>query len=104
MSRVSKLVVAAAVAIAGLASPALAQSFDPDVGTGNVVSLDPAPSPVRNQTTAMRRPDHSKLAMHRSGVYDFAMVMDPLSNGISFGPALTGGGSRGYNEALLRDF
>jgi hypothetical protein len=38
MSIKSKLVVATAVAMLGLASPAFAQSFDSDFGTGNSVS------------------------------------------------------------------
>ena len=38
MTNISKLAAIAAVAISAIASPAFAQSFDPEVGSGNVLS------------------------------------------------------------------
>jgi hypothetical protein len=84
MFKISKLIVAAAIAIAGLA-PALARS------------------PTHNQTTAMHHAQHPN-ATQRSGFYDFATVPPPGADAIPIDPALTGGGSRGYNDNLLKDY
>lgn len=49
------------IAVAGIASPALAQSWDPDNGTGNIVTV--SNGAAQHQATA-----------HRSGRSSFAMV------------------------------
>jgi hypothetical protein len=72
------------------ATPALAQSFDPDNGTGNVVSLSNKSTAPRNDMTAPRQ----------SGLHSFAMVPGPGPAFNSNSPAATGGGSLGYNEML----
>jgi hypothetical protein len=58
----SKLVLIATVAAMGIATPALAQSFDPDAGTGNVLSYSYAPT------------RHEQVAVNRNGLHAFAMV------------------------------
>ena len=50
------------IAVAGIASPALAQSWDPDNGTGNIVT-------VSNGVAAQQQ-----ATGHRSGRSSFAMV------------------------------
>lgn len=49
------------IAVAGIASPALAQSWDPDNGTGNIVTV--SNGAAQQQATG-----------HRSGRSSFAMV------------------------------
>jgi hypothetical protein len=51
------------IAVAGIASPALAQSWDPDNGTGNIVT-------VFNGAAAQ----HEQATGHRSGRSAFALV------------------------------
>jgi hypothetical protein len=75
------------------ATPAFAQSFDPDNGTGNVL-------PFSHKSTA---PQNNKTAVRQSGLHAFAMVPGPGSAFNSNSPAATGGGSLGYNE-MLRNF
>jgi len=75
------------VAKMAFVSPAFAQSFDPELGTGNVLMLN-------NQATV----PHKQAAVRRSGIDAFAMV--PRVQGASEDPANTGGGSIGYNENL----
>jgi hypothetical protein len=106
MSLISRLAVVAAVATIGIAGPAFAQSFDPDVGTGNIVpfsvgpaSVQPTVHPMRAATRTVR---HRGAAARRSGFNAFAMV--PAAGvGSAFSPAATGGGSVGYNENLRTD-
>ena len=44
-------------------APALAQSFDPDNGTGNLLTFSPSTAP-----------QNEKVAAGRSGLHSFAMV------------------------------
>jgi|SRR5579864_3260755 len=104
MIRISRLALIA-VAAAGIASPALAQSFDPDVGTGNIVPFSVGPaiaSPVQHKTVAVRKVRRHAVAARQSGLNAFAMVPGGAGGG-AFTPAATGGGSVGYNENLHRD-
>ena len=103
MSRFSKLVLVAAVTVAGLASPAFAQSFDPEVGTGNVLSFSYTPSATQNQKMAAPHTAHA-VAMRRNGLHAFAMASAPFAAANPFDPALTGRGSRGYNDNLRNDY
>ena len=73
-----------------LAAPAFAQSFDPDAGTGNALPFAYTPA---------ARQDH-KIAARQSGLHAFAMVPGPGAAFNPNSPALTGGGSLGYNEML----
>jgi hypothetical protein len=70
-------------------SPVFAQSFDPEIGTGNVLMLN-------NQATV----PHKQAAVRRSGIDAFAMAPRVQAGVASEDPANTGGGSIGYNEIL----
>ncbi|MGA7390281.1 MAG: hypothetical protein WA322_04805 [Pseudolabrys sp.] len=76
------------------ATPAFAQSFDPDTGTGNVLTF---------ARTSVAAPQNEKIAGGRRGLHSFAMVPEPRSAFNSESPQATGGGSLGYNE-MLRNF
>jgi len=101
MTIISRLALLAAIAAAGIASPALAQSFDPEAGSGNVVPFSYAPIPAQNDTAAVRQ-SRGKIAARLNGLHAFAMVPRSAAQGNANDPALTGGGSAGYNEMLLR--
>jgi len=75
------------------ATPTIAQSFDPDNGTGNVLSL------LHKSTV----PGNVVAAVRQSGLHSFAMAPGHGAAFNSNSPAATGGGSLGYNE-LLRTF
>ena len=100
MTTISKLALVAAIAAAGIASPALAQSFDPDAGTGNVLAFSYAPMGAPNDTVAARQTNHGKIARRQNGLHAFAMVPGGAASGDANDPALTGGGSIGYNQTL----
>jgi hypothetical protein len=59
-----KLIAIVALTASVMATPALAQSFDPDVGTGNVLSF-------RNDQTAQQ---NDKIAARHRGLDAFAKV------------------------------
>ena len=102
MTTISKLALIAAIAAAGVASPAWAQSFDPEAGSGNVLSFSYGPIAAQNDTVAVRHANPGKVAARRNGLHAFAMVPRGSADGNSNDPALTGGGSAGYNEMLQR--
>jgi hypothetical protein len=79
--------------LTAFATPAFAQSFDPDNGTGNVLSFSHKATVSRNVISAVRQ----------SGLHSFAMVPGHDAAFNSDSPADTGGGSLGYNE-LLRTY
>jgi hypothetical protein len=87
----SKLAIAAAAAIC-FASPALAQSFDPEAGSGNVVA----------QNGGQTAPQAGQVAVYRSGLQAYAMVPRQAASTTWTDPALNGGGSAGYNEMILK--
>ena len=88
-----KLVMIVAIAASIMATPAFAQSFNKDFGTGNVLPFNyGANSSVQT----------GKIAGRQSGLDAYAMV--PGTAGTvtdSNRPADTGGGSEGYNQELL---
>ncbi len=92
MINTSKLALIAAIAIMGIASPALAQSFDPEIGTGNVAANVTASAPQQSYSSG-----------HRSGLNAYAMVPATSAPAAATDPATTGGGSIGYNE-MLRNY
>ena len=94
MTNKSKLILIAAVASLGIASPAFAQSFDPEAGTGNVLALGAA-SPASG---------HERIAVRRSGLEAYAMIPRTQSDPSVDNPALTGGGNLGYNDHLRKDY
>jgi hypothetical protein len=102
MTTISKLALIAAIAAAGIASPALAQSFDPEAGSGNVVPFSYAPVAAQSDTVAVRQSSRGKIAARQNGLHAFAMVPRSSADGNANDPALTGGGSTGYNEMLQR--
>lgn len=83
-----KTYLAALAVLTVIATPALAQSVDPEFGTGNVVPF--RSEPAARQATTFRQ----------DGLHAQAMVPRgrPAFNPNS--PASTGGGSLGYNEML----
>jgi hypothetical protein len=91
----SKLAIAAIAALC-IAVPARAQSFSPETGSGNVVAGN------GGQTTAPA----GHVAAHRSGLHAYALVPRQPATGAANGalgdPAITGGGSAGYNESLTK--
>ena len=89
MTILSKFALAAGLAAIAVASPVFAQSFDPDLGTGNL-------APFQYATTAT---PHAGTVRSR-GIDAFAMVPRAESSLDPSDPALTGGGSLGYNRML----
>jgi hypothetical protein len=103
MTKIAKLSFIGAVLAVGIASPAFAQSFDPEAGTGNVLgfnSVQTVPqAPQAHRATV--RP--TRLAARRSGVNAFAMVPG-AAGGTAYDPAATGGGSVGYNQNIRNEW
>ena len=78
--------------LTAVATPAFAQSFDPDNGTGNVL-------PFSHKSTH----DEGKTAIRQDGLRAYATAPFEGSIANSNAPAATGGGSPGYNE-MLRNY
>jgi hypothetical protein len=97
------MIVAAAALIA--ASPTFAQSFDPEAGTGNVVS-EPADQQADRVRTGPRLARFSGLYAFVPGRAGRAIaVVTPRAPTVNRNdPALTGGGSLGYNERVEQGF
>jgi len=102
MTRFSTLAVIAAVAAVASALPASAQSFDPEAGTGNIVHFSYAPVASQNGQIAVQQKSQGKIAARLNGLHAFAMVPSGAAKSNANDPALTGGGSAGYNEMLQR--
>ena len=94
----SKFALIAAIAALSFASPALAQSYDNDWGTGNQL---PTYYDSNGGLHAGNVRMQSRVAAHRSGLNAFASV--GRSGFASDEPFSTGGGSVGYNEMLQQD-
>ena len=69
MIRISRLALIA-VAAAGIASPALAQSFDPDVGTGTIVPFSVGPATASVTKVAVHKIRHRTVAARQSGAIE----------------------------------
>ena len=124
MKNKSTLALLAAIVALGIASPASAQSFNKGDGTGNELSFAYGPngikptSPVEarsEQIAAVHQSTPDKVAVRQGGRERTALRQDrvqgPLydyvgappaarSDANENSPALTGGGSTGYNENL----
>jgi hypothetical protein len=100
MTTISRMALIAAIATVGIASPALAQAFAPDAGTGNVMGFSYAPTPAQNDEFAVRQSSHANTAARQNGLHAFASVPGAWSNSRSNDQAFTGGGSAGYNQML----
>ena len=75
-----------------IATPAFAQSFDPEAGTGNVLPF--SHKSIHNE---------GKTAVHQDAMRAYATASFEGSVGNSNAPQATGGGSTGYNE-MLRNY
>jgi hypothetical protein len=100
MTIISRITLIAAIAAVGIASPALAQSFDPEAGSGNVAGFSYAPTSGQNDEFAVPQSSHAKTVARQNGLRAFARVPGTSSNSGSTDPASTGGGSAGYNQML----
>jgi opacity protein-like surface antigen len=100
-----KVAVLAVVAAVCLASPAFAQAFDADYGTGNSISTYYDSNGALHLGTASQRAQVAMqqkwIAPRRRGESAFAML--PVGANGSFDPSATGGGSIGYNKNLRAD-
>jgi hypothetical protein len=83
MIKTLKFALVAAVTALSVASPALAQSFNPTYGSGNIGTVASTPG--------------------QSGMHAFAMVPRDPPAVMSINPEAAGGGSVGYNAHLLHD-
>jgi hypothetical protein len=107
VTKKAKLALIAALAVTRLAAtPAFGQSFDQDDGTGNVLPLayqSTAPDPAARHagTRAARRNGLDALAMERRQRSNFAPRIQTPAD--SDDPAITGGGSVGYNQLLKEE-
>jgi hypothetical protein len=106
MNRTKIIIFTLAAVLRLAATPAFAQSFDADEGTGNVL-------PISGQPVAAEIESHHG-AVHttrRNGMDSYAMEPRAPSNSAprirmpvdSDDPAFTGGGSIGYNELLQQE-
>ena len=87
-----KKILAAFAVTVTLGAPALAQSFDPEAGTGNVLPF--------SHTSGAQKAD--RMAVRQGGLSAYAFAPGGSAAG-SFAPSATGGGSAGYNE-MLRNY
>jgi hypothetical protein len=86
--------IAVALAVVALATPAIAQSFDPDNGTGNIVATVASPKHFETRTVPeYPGADAYALSAHRKAGLPGESWGSPNTT--------TGGGSAGYNEMLL---
>jgi hypothetical protein len=106
MVKKTTLALIAALAAAGIASPAFAQSFNPDAGTGNALSFAYGAGAVKQRPVAVppaglaAEPEHLAGRDNGRDLYAFVPSAGPAASSAN-DPAATGGGSTGYNEMLL---
>jgi hypothetical protein len=102
MFKKSKIGLIAAVAALAFASPALAQSFNPDYGTGNELSAHFQDNGQLVSGTAGQR--GTQVVSRQSGMNAYAMVgRSAPADDAGVSATATGGGSAGYNQHLLFD-
>jgi opacity protein-like surface antigen len=94
MIKFSRLAVVVAVAATALSSAAFAQSFDPQFGMTS-----------GQQRITHRMHVRGRAPTRQNGLHAFATTApNALSPALNpYSPALTGGGSAGYNENLRTD-
>jgi hypothetical protein len=100
MTPKSKIAVLVTLAAIGVASPAFAQPFDPDIGTGNVLSLTDQSTASYAQALPAISVHQKRVANRHEGHDAFAMAPRAQRGSVADNPADTGGGSLGYNEEL----
>ncbi len=100
MMKMSKLALVAAVAAISVASPALAQSFNPRDGGGNTLpfSYGAGGSRLYMGSAAGRTAPWQE----QNGLHSFAMVPGNRPAATAGDPGATGGGSIGYNARVLQ--
>ncbi len=105
----SNLVLIAAVAMMSIASPAFAQSSHGAQVTGSASNREDlnrgyyfggSGSQTGLDAYAEISPRYGRSPGHHGGLYAFATVPHAQSDHSADDPALTGGGSFGYNESL----
>jgi hypothetical protein len=79
--------------LTAVATPAFAQSFDPESGTGDVLPFSHSAAATRND----------RSAVNQSAMRSYAAVPGFGSIGNPDAPQANGGGSAGYNE-MLRNY
>lgn len=121
MTSLFRLTLIAAVAAAGFAIPALAQSFDPEAGTGNVLpsyygtdgvlhagmtaplsdQIAIRQSGLHTHALASASPRNNKTALHHRGIRAFRSGMGEVGSRKSF--SLSVDDSVIWNDALALD-
>ena len=101
MINISKLAFVAAVVAVSIASPALAQSVNPQFGFDVVSSVSFASTDLHNVGVGQAR--KSKAANRQRGLHAFASGPRVRLNLDPNDPVLTGGGSLGYNQNINND-
>jgi len=102
MITMSKLAVVATILATSIATPAFAQAFDGDYGTGNTLPSYYDQSGALHAGVAAATPvRQNRIGTRRSGLNAFAMA--PSAADSRFSPAARGGGSLGYNENMRLD-
>jgi hypothetical protein len=99
----SKLAVFVAAAAFVVASPTFGRSVDPKAGTGNIVS-EPADQQAHPVRTGPRAARFSGLYAFTPGRAGRAMIPGSALPVDRNNPALTGGGSLGYNQRVEQGF
>jgi hypothetical protein len=102
-SRRDELNVEAVVAAFGFASPAFAQAFNPNDGTG--ILLRAVYGSRGGLHTGPVAQQNKQVAGHQSGLNGFAQTPSPSGTSPShrYNPSLTGGGTDGYNSMYSQD-
>ncbi len=96
MNRMSKLALIAAVAAVSIASPALAQSFNPRDGGANTLPFSYGAGGSRVYMGS------GTPSQEQNGLHSFASIPENRPAATSINPGATGGGSAGYNTRLLQ--
>lgn len=90
----------AAIAVAatvGIAAPASAEFLETGTAANN------AEGGLGNGGSGWTVPASGRVVVHRNGLNAYAMVPHAQAGSID-NPAMTGGGSSGYNEFMRRDW
>jgi hypothetical protein len=85
----SKLALIAAIAVMTVTSPALAQSYDPSVGTGNVLPFEYGTGATKQRSVAVP-PQNDQIAAGRSRLHAFARVPRGERSDDDYDPATSG--------------
>src|ERR1700722_17120742 len=97
MTHISRLAVLAAVTAVAIPLPAFAQSSNPQFGAGVPLPFGFMTAP-QNDIVEAGQSKHGRMARGRGGLNSFGALPGFAPNFDSDDPALTGGGSLGYNR------